>query len=80
MASTMAEALLEQQRDEALRNLTYAHTAMHNALTELAAGDTDAAMETLRQIVGVGECEHEIGESGRCLHCGATEQEVSEAP
>lgn len=82
MASTIAEAMLQIQRDEARRDLTFAHTAMRNALAELADGDTDGAMETLRQIVGDpnDECQHEVFESGRCLHCGATEQEISEAP
>lgn len=43
---------LERERDGARRELTYAHTAMRNALAELADGDEDAAAETLRQIVG----------------------------
>lgn len=52
MAETMREAMLERERDEARRELSYAHTAMRNALAELADDDTDTAAETLRSIVG----------------------------
>lgn len=52
MAATMREAMLEQERDEARRELAYAHTAMRNALADLAESDTDGAAETLRNIVG----------------------------
>lgn len=55
MAATMREAMLEQERDEARRELAYAHAAMRNALVELAESDTDGAAETLRQIVGGDE-------------------------
>lgn len=50
--SSIRETFLERERDDARRALTYAHTAIRNALTELADGDEEAAIETLRQIVG----------------------------
>lgn len=49
---SVRETFLERERDEARRALSFAHTAMRNALTELEEGDTEAAMETLRQLVG----------------------------
>lgn len=52
MSNGLKEVMLEQERDEALRHLTYATTAIRNALEELAEGDVDGAIETLRQIVG----------------------------
>jgi len=35
MANTMAEIMIIQERDEERRALTYAHTAMRNALDEI---------------------------------------------
>lgn len=52
MAYTIAEAMLEQQRDEARRDVTYARAAIRNALAELEEGEFEAAIETLQQIVG----------------------------
>jgi hypothetical protein len=46
------ETFLEQERDEARRSLSFAKTAIRNALTELEDGDEAGAIETLQQIVG----------------------------
>jgi hypothetical protein len=49
---SMKEAFLEQERDEARREVVYAKTAMRNAIADLEDGDIDGAIETMRQIVG----------------------------
>ncbi len=46
------EVMLELERDEALRALVYAKTAIRNAIAEIEEGDADSAIETLRQVVG----------------------------
>lgn len=52
MASTIVEAMLELERDAARREVTYARTAIRNALAELEEGEIEDAMQTLWQIVG----------------------------
>lgn len=49
---TLAVPMITQERDDVVRELNYARTAIRNALTELEDGDVDGAIETLRQIVG----------------------------
>ena len=48
----MVAQQLEQERDEARRSLTFATTAIRNALQELHDDDIEGAIETLEQIVG----------------------------
>lgn len=43
---------LEAELNEAIRNFTYATTAMRNAIQEIMDGDYEDAIETLQQIVG----------------------------
>lgn len=52
MANTLREAMLEQELAEARQMLSYANTAIRNALTDIRDGDVDSAVETLEQIVG----------------------------
>lgn len=52
MANTIAESFLEQERDEARRELNYAKTAIRNALQEISEGEIEGAISTLQQIVG----------------------------
>jgi hypothetical protein len=51
-ATTIAEVMLKQQVDEVHRDLSYAHTAMRNALESLYESNADEAVEYLEQIVG----------------------------
>lgn len=51
----LAEQFLKMELSEAQRELTYCKTAMRNAITDLEEGDTQAAIETLQQIVGSKE-------------------------
>ena len=51
----LAEQFLKMELSEAQRELTYCKTVMRNAITELEDGDTQAAIETLQQIVGSKE-------------------------
>jgi hypothetical protein len=51
MASTIAEAMLEEQVRKLEFEVTKLTTGMRNALTELQDGDVEGAIETLQQFV-----------------------------
>lgn len=44
--------MLKIELDETRRHVVFARTAIRNAIDELENGNTDGAIETLRQIVG----------------------------
>jgi len=52
MRETMEQQLMQQDLDQARRQITYLCTGMRNALIDLQDGDMQGAIETLQQFVG----------------------------